>query len=271
MAGIGQSPETQQSRYAGSIPPPAPRRSQQSTCLMVGGIGCLAVVVIVIVGAVVGYFSLKQLAQGLVENWTATEPVELPVVTVSEERVAELDARVDAFKEAIQHDDPAPPLVLSADDINALIQHNPGWEDLKGRLYVSLEGDLVRGEVSYPLDELGLAMVQGRYFNGSGSFDVFVRSGVLHVMVDSLEVGGRAAPDEIMEAVRTENFAADWNRNPTTAPMIRRLESVEVKDGFVTIVPRKLAPEAPSLEPETAVDTAPADAAGEVVPEPAVE
>ncbi len=55
------------------------------------------------------------------------------------------------------------PLVLSSDDLNALIEDKP---EMKGKIYVTVEGDEVKGRVSIPLGELGLPMVKGRYLNG---------------------------------------------------------------------------------------------------------
>ena len=63
--------------------------------------------------------------------------------------------RVEAFRKAVEAGTPTEPLVLTSDDLNALIEENP---DLKGKIYVKVEGDEVKGQVSIPLDKLGLAM-----------------------------------------------------------------------------------------------------------------
>ena len=62
-----------------------------------------------------------------------------------------LKDRVEAFRKAVEAGTPTEPLVLTSDDLNALIEENP---DLKGKIYVKIEGDEVKGQVSIPLDKL---------------------------------------------------------------------------------------------------------------------
>ena len=62
-----------------------------------------------------------------------------------------LKDRVEAFRKAVDAGTPTEPLVLTSDDLNALIEENP---ELKGTIYVKVEGDEVKGQVSFPLDKL---------------------------------------------------------------------------------------------------------------------
>ena len=48
---------------------------------------------------------------------------------------------------------PIEPLVSTSDDLNALIEKN---DELKGTVYVKIEGDEVKGRISFPLDKLQL-------------------------------------------------------------------------------------------------------------------
>jgi hypothetical protein len=219
----------------------AQRRQSQgdsSACLKAGLIGCLVVAVGGLVVLGIGFYVAKGWISGLVEDYTDTQPMELPQVTLSDEDLAALQARVKAFKDAFDAGEAAPPLVLSGDEINALIQQD---EDLKHVVYVTIEGDRVRGQISVPLEQLGFEMVKGRYLNAQATFNVFVRDGFLFVGIDSAEVRGKAIPEEIMAEVRSQNFAKDATNDPEVRDVIRRIESLEVADGRIMIVPKAVA------------------------------
>ena len=55
------------------------------------------------------------------------------------------------------------------------------------------------------------------------------------VMLESIEVNGKKPPDEMLAPLRQENLAKDAYKNPKNAEMIRKLESLEVKDGKIIL------------------------------------
>jgi len=210
-------------------------RSDSSACLKAGLIGCLVVAVIGVVALAAGYYVVKGWLGGLVEEYTDTQPVELPRVTMSDEDLAALQARVKAFKDAFDAGEAAEPLVLSSDDINALIQQEP---DFQGAVYVAIEDDKVHGQISFPLDKLDIGMVKGRYLNAEATFNVFVRDGFLFVGLDSAQVRGKAIPETFMAEIRSENLAKDVTNDPEVRDVIRKIQSLEVADGHITITPK---------------------------------
>ena len=77
-----------------------------------------------------------------------------------------LKDRVEAFRKAVEAGTATEPLVLTSDDLNALIEENA---ELKGKVYVKIEGDEVKGQVSIPLERLAdLPMFKGRYLERRG-------------------------------------------------------------------------------------------------------
>ena len=74
---------------------------------------------------------------------------------MSQAEIDKLKQRFEAFQAAVREQRPTQPLTLTADDINALIASGPEQQALKGKFYVSLEGDQLKGEVSVPLQEVG--------------------------------------------------------------------------------------------------------------------
>ncbi|QEF97400.1 hypothetical protein Mal15_14400 [Stieleria maiorica] len=214
----------------GSEPPPQSSGSGNGClwgCLIAGGL---------FIGSILcagfgGYWFLSN----QIAKYTSDTPVQLPTVEYSEEELAKLDARVESFRDKLDAGEtPEEDLILTADDINALISSN---EDLKGKVYVKIENDQVEGDVSFPLDKL--PMGKGRYFNGSATFNVSMDGGVLIVTVDQAEVNGEPVPEQFMEGMRQENLAKDVYKDPDNARFMSRFEDIRVEgDKFILRVKR---------------------------------
>jgi hypothetical protein len=204
--------------------------------------GCITVLVLVVLFGIAGFFAIRyglNKFTAFVEQYTETTPMTLPAVPISTTEYQQLDQRVTAFADAVNARKATPPLVLTGEEINALIANNPAWKGLKGRAYVTIEGDQIKGKVSIPMDELaqtpGLARLKGRYLNGSAALKVSLANAVLVVMLQSLEAKGQSPPPAVMAQLQTINFAQNTAQDPKTQEMIGRFESLEVKDGKITI------------------------------------
>ena len=67
-----------------------------------------------------------------------------------------------------------PPLMLSAEDLNALLQTDLDFEAMKGKLYVTAIHDgQVTAHISVPMEEAGLPMFKGRYSERDGNAQDF--------------------------------------------------------------------------------------------------
>lgn len=84
-------------------------------------------------------------------------------------------------------------------------------------------------------------MFEGRYLNALATFRLELAAGRLAIFIDSAEVAGQPLPEEIMSALRAKNLAEKANQDPKAVAILDQLESVAVKDGNLTIVP-KMAP-----------------------------
>lgn len=214
--------------------PPAPTGKRRG-CFFYG---CLTVLVLIVVTGVGAYFFIQWLS-GLIEQYTSEEPLKLPVVAVSAADLEKLEDRWETFERGMEANEAVEPLELTAKEINTLIQNDPEWKDLKGRLYVEIdEQDRVHGQVSIPLGDLDVGRLKGRYLNGSATLNVSMESGVLVVKVTSVEVKGESLPDAVLEGLLDRNLARGLYDDPKAAKVLRRLDKVEVKDGKVRITPR---------------------------------
>jgi hypothetical protein len=218
---------------------------RQRGCFFYGCIiaSVLALLAAILVGVLifVGYRMLNQ----LVNDYTATAPEQLPKVDMPAENRQALKDRVEAFRKAVNDGTATDPLILSSDDVNALIDEN---EELKGTIYVKIEGDELKGKVSFPLEKLPLPMVKGRYLNGEADLKASLFDGELVVHIDAIEVNGKRPPEQIMTDLRKQNITKDLAKDPENAAMLRKLESLEIKDGKIII---KARPKSATSRPES--------------------
>jgi hypothetical protein len=219
-----------------------------SGCMKYALIGCLAMVVLIVVGGVLAYHAVTGFMSGIVDEYTDTQPRELPAVVVNEEEAEVIVQRVETFRKAQDAGGATEPLVLDANDINQLIHHHPDWSELADKVYVTIEDDQIQGEVSIPLDDVG-ELVKGRYLNGAATFKVGLAAGRLVVFVETLEVNGKPIPNEFMEQLRSKNLAEDSHKDEDFVAVVEKIESITVQDGRIYIVPKipNSSDEAPTI------------------------
>lgn len=211
---------------------PQRRPGTEGNCLIYG---CAATVVLGIVGVLVIGFGLRQVYTHILNEYTDDVPIELAVIEVTDEDRDSVIERVDSWVEAMDSEGAKVPLTLTERDINILIQNHEELEELNGRVYVAIDDSVIKGEVSVPLSEI--PGFDGRYFNGSADFEVELSNGRLSVYAVGASVKGNAVPDDFMQQVRNENFAADVNKEKEAQELFERIESIEVKDGTIIIIP----------------------------------
>ncbi len=227
-------PEFYQSpKFTPEPPMAAPR---QRGCFFYGCIiASVLVLLVAIMLAMVAYFAYRGFNQ-LVDQYTATVPRELPAVEMAPEKRQAVKDRVVAFGKAVEEGTPTEPLELTSDDLNALIEENT---KLKGKIYVKIEGKEIKGQVSYPFDALPMGpfrgMLQGRYLNAEVALKASLEDGLVLVTLDSVEVNGKSPPENVMTNLRQQNLAKDVFDDPKAAAILRKLESLEVKDGKIII------------------------------------
>jgi hypothetical protein len=208
-----------------------PRRG----CFFYGCITGVVLLVIVLGALMVGLHYVRK----MVNQFTDSQPMELPMVQMPQEEIDKLKQRFEAFQKAVRDQRPTEPLVLTADDINALIASEPKRQDLKGKLYVGFAGDQIKGEVSVPLREIGLGMFRGRYLNGSATFNLSFTNGTLWVAPQTIIVKGRPVPEMYMQEIRKQNLAAALANDPAEVAVLQGLQDIQVKEGKLVVVPKE--------------------------------
>jgi len=220
-----------------TTPPPQP--AKRRGCFFYG---CITALVMMVLAGIAGFFLVRYGLNKFIafaEQYTETTQMTLPKAQMSATDYERLAKRVSAFTDALNSQKAVPPLELTGEEINALIANNPAWNQLKGNVHASIEGDQLKGQVSIPIGDLaqvpGLSRLKGRYLNGSATLRVSLASGVLVVTLQSLEAKGQSPPPQVMAQLRAVNFAEDAARDPKNAELLGKLESIQIKDGTIAI------------------------------------
>ena len=210
-------------------------------CLIAGCASVFLLMIVLAVGTGIGgyYLYIGQMAK-----YTSESPKELPTIEYTPEEIKEITKRVESFKSSLDKGENPPPMVLTGDDINAMISQN---KDLRGRVFVRIDEGKVTADVSFPMDAFPGA--KGRYFNGSVAADVSLDNGVLIVTLDTAEVNGQTVPQQFIDAMRKENLAKDLYKDPETARTLGKFESLVI-DGEKIILTPKAIRETEAKKPE---------------------
>lgn len=198
------------------------------------GFAIVALLVLVIgVATVMGLRSARR----LVDEFTDPAPVALPQVQLPPAELEALRQKVNAFQQAVRQERAAEPLRLSSDEVNALIADSKAGEAFRGWVYVALEDNQPKARLSIPLEELGLPVFKGRYFNGIATFEMSLHDGILRVSPTDLRANGKKLPGIYMGKIRKLNLADKVNADPRASLALEKLQGIRVEDGRLVIVP----------------------------------
>ena len=200
--------------------------------------GCLSVVLLIVIGISASLYAGYRLYKSNLDAYTSAQPVEIKSVEYTDQEVAALRQRIEDFKTALEKGQAPDQLVLTADEINAIISSQ---EELKGKLFVTIEDGEINGEASFPLPGF-IPLGKGRYFNGSMSLKASLENGVLIVTVDNAKVNGKPVPEDLMKGLRNQNLAKDAYNDPKTAEFLRKFERLTIDDTKIVLTPAKKTP-----------------------------
>ena len=231
------APAQMNTGFGGDTAPPA--KGFPWGCLLGGCLGIMLLGALAVGGAM---FGMYRFVSGQVAKYTSDHAVELPSVNITDDEVKAIEAKLEDFKTQFESGDAPQELVITIDEINALIAGN---SDLKGHVYVKIVDGNLHADVSVPLDDLPIPGAKGRYFNGSVTLHVEMENGVLIAQVVDAEANGQAVPASVLEGMKDENLAEGMYDDPDTAKALSRCESLEIQADRIVLKVRQKSAEKP--------------------------
>jgi len=166
-------------------PPP---RQRKMGCL---GRGCLFIFVLFVL-LMVAFFIGAYVGIRFVV--TSPKPREIPIVQTSEPEQKAVHARWDEFEEVGRRNQ-ATRVEFTADDINQLIV---GSRKLKGKVFISVENNVARVQVCFPLDRFGF---RGRYLNGDFTVHPAADRNPRNLSLTQTPLSGVDVPEAVLKAL----------------------------------------------------------------------
>lgn len=170
---------------------------------------------------------------GDLEEFASDAPLTIEAPAFSPEEVAASKQKAEEIDQLLASAGPPETVVWEPKELQALLEAQVGKKELPGPLRLGAEGDDLLVTLSWPLDDLPVDRLHGKWF--SGTFRVGLEISHGHVDVDIRE--GRA-PDgrELSGSLRAAaSQAAEHLIHEKLAKELDRLESVEVRDGKVHV------------------------------------
>lgn len=201
-------------------------------CLFYGFLSLAVIALLVVVVAILGYVLVKRTAEAWARDYTDTTPARLEKVEYSRTQTDAMQARLASFKQALDGGTNLHELILTADDLNALIASQ---RELQDKLFVRIDGDQVRGEITMPLSDLGPLKLKGRYLNAAVTLKVALANGALDVRLQDAQVKGKPLPAMILNEFKKNNLAEEYQKDPKAAADIAKFEAVQITNSTVIL------------------------------------
>lgn len=211
--------------------PPPPRKRG---CFFYGCIALIVTVLVLAIGAVVLVRFAKSKVDQVVAEYTDPTPMQLEKGDASPAKLNAVQTRIDAFRQGLASGQPQE-LAFTADELNTLLAGQPDLQEFANMVYVIIEGDQLKGNISYPLPDVPPFKLKGRYLNGLATFDVKVTKGDADIHIRDITTKGKPLPPEVLDQLRKVDLADHLIEDQQAASAIRQIDSVEVKDGKLII------------------------------------
>jgi hypothetical protein len=199
--------------------------------------GCLILLVFAIVLAIAGFAGLysglhRHSARFYGLYWLAKTrslaqtPTPVPEFSASDQQVQLVRERWQDFEQKTRAGQPAE-IELSADDINAFVAIT---ENVRGKVFVSIDGNLLRLQVSVPIGEfLGMA---GYYFNGDVIIELKGEQSLDGPRFSRITINGEQVPTDFLDWKYRSRQLREYLTDQRNA---YEISTIEIRDGKVIL------------------------------------
>ncbi len=193
--------------------------------------GCLAAAIIGLLGIVAVGLGLRAMRKQVL-GITDPAPADIPVARVQASQARRIRAKALAFQTALRQGRRGT-FRFTADDLNGMIATDKGAQSLRGKTFLTIEGNRLIADACLPLDRVpGL---RGRYINGKVELDVQVRNGRLEVYPLDIVVKGKPLPPRLMKVFKARNLAEQFTADPNVRNALAHIESLKVENGAIVV------------------------------------
>jgi hypothetical protein len=193
--------------------------------------GCLTLLIIgflLLVGVIGGTWYVCRKAA---DTLTSSEPVDLGITPPDEAQVRNAERSVTRVKTAIATGQETT-VAFTAADLNALVDRDPDFSGVRGRIRIDIANSIMTVRLSAPLDEFSWSRLRNRWFNASATFGFAYAFEMFRIDLRSAEANGHHLPEEFYST-----FVSSFNRslNQSFHDKIRKNEAAEFWDHVKSI------------------------------------
>lgn len=193
--------------------------------------GCLTLLIIgfVLIAGVIGgtwYICWKA-----ADTLTSFEPIDFRIVPPDAAQRRTAESSVTRVKTAIATGQETT-IAFTAADLNALVDQDPDFSHLRGRIRIDIADSIMTVTMSAPLDDFRWARLKRRWFNASATFSFAYAFGMFRLDLRSAEANGHQLPDDFYSS-----FNSSFNRsfNESFHDTVRKNNNTEFWDHIKTM------------------------------------
>ncbi len=196
--------------------------------------GCTTVAVIAVLLVVGGIYGANR-AYKWARSFTSAEPAVFPQPSITGQDLDVLKQRYGRFAIALEEGTASGPLVLTGEEINALVAAS-SQTNFAGGLHVSIDNGNLVGQISLPIGEI-FPIFSGRYLNATAKINASIENGLPIVTMDEVSANGKPLPGFLSEAFREENLVKGVYEDAEAMARIRRIDSLRVDGNRLIVSP----------------------------------
>lgn len=168
------------------------------------------------------------------KSFTSAKPEVVTVYQATPEEYNAAKAKFKKLRQALDNKE-ACSVSLTAEDINTMIATEPDLKELSGKVFVTIEDDLLNLKGSVPLKNV-LPIYQDRFINGDFSFSVAMGSdGRVSLILTDAKVNGKPLPNEFTKEFKKKSLLDDFYDDPRNADKLKRIKDLQVSNNKLLI------------------------------------
>jgi hypothetical protein len=195
--------------------------------------GCLTTAVVVILGIVGIYIGARVFWKHNVNKYTATNGVAIAPISIPREQGKAVLNKVEDFLADLKAGKATGPLELTSDELDYFLRNSEGWAHMRDHFHIAVNNGRVTADLSFPLEAMHPSM-KGRFLNATAELKPKIENGALVIEMQSVQAKGQTVPAKIL---------AGFQQGMRWKPDGNELESIEVKDESIVLVPKIKAKE----------------------------